>query len=228
VEVYMKSKRYISLSVILICLVPLFSIGYPSAGNASPEQKPKPGLYILSKTDTTSVTDTELVSVYREADASLMDQIRDRMESLGLRADIVRSEQEIAADPARFVLLVTLEKIELGAKRPFGRTAKVKVTYTLQNRDRSDIVKRSHEETSVNKWQNCIKKISQQTAEDVAHDIEKKSASDKGADKPEKSKPAPADSSAEARLKELENLKAKGLITQDEYEAKRKEILKQL
>ncbi len=230
----MKFKISASLSVILICLVTLFSAGSVSAENASPEQKQKPGLYIWSRTDITSVKDEELAGVYRDADASLLDQIRAGLASREINVNVVKSEQDIAADPTRFVLLVKVDKIELGAKRPFGRTAKVKVSYSLQNKDRFEFVRRSHEETSTKRWQNCIKKISEQTVIDVASDIAKNSVPKKADDKQLKSKPTPtvkqepAGSSTEARLQELENLKAKGLITEKEYEAKRKEILKEL
>ncbi len=64
--------------------------------------------------------------------------------------------------------------------------------------------------------------------DDVSNDLAKLSVPRKPDDKRDKSKQAPAGSSPEARLQELENLKAKGLITEKEYEAKRKEILNQL
>ena len=218
-----------SLPVIIICLVALFSCGSASAENASPEQTPKlPGVYIWSKTDTAGVTDGELLSVYRDADASLLDQIRDGLASREIKASIVGSEHDLAADPSRFILVVKVDKIELGGQRPFGRTAKVKVIYTLQNKDRFDLVKRSHEETSVQKWQNCIKKISEQAVIDVANDLAKQSVPDTADDKQVKPKQAPAASLSEKRLQELDNLKAKGLITEKEYESKRKEILKEL
>jgi len=40
--------------------------------------------------------------------------------------------------------------------------------------------------------------------------------------------PSPSKPSLEERLKKLEDLKAKGLITEDEYKRKREEILKEL
>ncbi len=222
-------KRKIgTLLTLFICLVFLSLIQAASADNASAEQKEKAALYILSKTDTNSVTDGELVRVYREADASLIFQIRDGLASRGMKVNIVESEQVIAADPTRYVLLVKVEKIELGAKRPFGRTAKVKVSYTVQNKDRFDLIKRTHEETSVQRWENCVKKISEQLVDDVSNDVAKKPVSTKPEVKQDTEKQAPAGSSAEARLQELKNLKAKGLITEKEYEAKRKEILNEL
>lgn len=224
----MKYKMSASLSLICICLAAFFLAGSASAQDASPEQKPKPGIYILSKTDTASVTDGQLVSVYRDADMSLIHQIRDGLSSRGIKAIIVESVQDIAANPTRFVLIVKVDKIELGSKRLFGRTAKVKVSYTLQNKERLDIVKRSHEETSVQRWQNCIKKISEQAVAAVATDIAQKSVRTTAEDKQDKLKQAPLGASSEARLQELENLKAKGLITEKEYEEKRKEILKEL
>ena len=119
-----------------------------------------------------------------------------------------------------------MDKVELGSKRPFGRTARVKVSYTVQNKDRFDMVRRSHEETSASRWQNCIKKISEQLVDDVSHDIAKKSVPHNADDN--KGKLKQAVSSSEARVQALENLKAKGLITEKEYEEKRKEILKEL
>ena len=223
----MKYKISASLFVTIICLITLFSAGSASAQKASPEQKQKPGLYLLSQTDIDSVKDEELKSVYRDADASLLDQVRDGLASREINATVVKSEGDIT-DPARFILVVRVDKIELGGKRPFGRTAKVKVIYSFQNKDRFDLVKRSQEETSVQKWQNCIKKISDQVVADAANDLAKKSVPQTADDKQVKPKQAPAGSPSEARLQELERLKAKGLITEKEYEEKRKEILKQL
>ncbi len=148
-ESIMKCGISASLPFSVFCLVFLSLVHVASADNASPEQKQKPGLYIWSRTDITSVKDEELASVYRDADASLMDQIRDGLASRGINVNVVKSGQEITADPARYILLVKLDKIELGSKRPFGRTARIKVVYTLQNKDRFDLIKRSHEETSV-------------------------------------------------------------------------------
>ncbi len=222
-------KRKIgALLSFFICLVLLSLVQAASAGNASAEQKEKAAIYILSTTDTSSVTDGELARVYREADASLIYQIRDGLASRGMKVNIIGSEQDIAADPTRFILLVKVEKIELGGKRPFGRTAKVKVSYTVQNKDRIDLIGRSHEETSVQRWENCVKKISEQLVDDVSNDVAKKSVSTRPEVKQDKEKEAPAGSSAEARLQELKKLKAKGLITEKEYEIKRKEILKEL
>ncbi len=225
----MKYKIAVPLSVVGFCLALWCSAPAGSAQTASPAPGPKPVLTLLSKTDMTKVLDQELAIVYKEADAGLLEQIRDGLLSRGIQATVTDSEKAIAANPTPFVLVVKIDKIELGGKRPFGRTAKVKVGYSLQNKDRFDLVKRTHEETSVQKWQNCIKKISDDTAVNVASDIAKNSASQKADDTQVAPKQAPAGSSAtETRLQELESLKAKGLITQQEYEAKRKEILKEL
>ena len=240
----MNYKIHASLPAILICLIMFSPVGSVSAQDASPGQKQKPGLYLWSKTDTAGIKDEELASVYREADASLIDQARDGLASRGINVTVVKSEQELIADPARYILLVKLDKIELGKKRPFGRTAKIKAVYIVENKDRFDLIKRLHEETSTQKWQNCIKKISEQLVDDVSNDLAKLSVPAKAEEKQEKPKQAPAPapavspaaapaggpsapagSPAETRLRELENLKAKGLITEQEYEIKRKEIL---
>jgi hypothetical protein len=222
----MKYKIGASLPVMLLCLITMFSAGSAFAQNTVPEQKQKPGLYLLSQTDMDSVKDEELKSVYREADASLIDQVRDGLAAREINVVVVKSERDII-DPARFILVVKLD-IELGGKRPFGRTAKVKGNYSFQNKDRFDLVKRTHEETSVQKWQNCITKISEKIVADTAGDLAKQSVPQTAVDKQVKPKQAPAGSAAETRLRELENLKAKGLVTEKEYEEKRKEILKEL
>jgi len=224
----MKLKIGASTLVIMICLASLSWGRVATAQNAAPEQKGKAAIYLWSKTDMTSVKDGELASVYREADESLMDQVKDGLTSRGFKVTVVHSDKEIGADPLLFILLVRVDKVELGGKRPFGRTGKVNVVYTVQNKDRFDLIKRSHEETSVQKWQNCVKKISDQLVADVSNDVAKLSVPLKAEDKQEKAKQAPTGSAAEARLQELDNLKAKGLITEKEYEAKRKEILKGL
>jgi hypothetical protein len=181
------------------------------------------------------ITDGELAGIYREADARLLEQIRDQMAKRGLKPAIVRSDREIGTAPARYILLVKVDRIELGGRRPFGRTAKDKVIYSLQSKDRFDLVKRTHEETSAQKWQNCVKKISEQLAADVADDIGR-NAAPRTEDRQDRARQAPAAAPAsapapvspESRLQQLEHLKAQGLIRQEEYEAKRQEILKEL
>ena len=224
----MKCKINASLLFFVVCLGFLSLVRVASAENAGPEQKEKAALYIVSTTDISNVQDAELASVYREADASLLDQIKDKFMSRGMKVNVVASEKDIAAGPGQYILLVSLDKIELGGKRPFGRTAKVKAVYALQNKDRFQLIKRSHEETSAQKWQNCIKKISEQLVADVTNDIARLSVPHKPEEKLDKPKQAPTGSSSEDRLREIENLKAKGLITEKEYEAKRKEILDEL
>ena len=71
-------------------------------------------------------------------------------------------------------------------------------------------------------------KIRPQVPNDVSNDVAKLSVPPKAKDKQDNVKQAPTGPAAEARLQELDNLKAKGLITEKEYEAKRKEILKGL
>ena len=224
----MKSKISALLPFFVVCLVLLAVVQVAFAENASPEQKEKAAIYIWSKTDTASVTDAELAGVYREADKSLLGQIRDGLESRGMKVNIITSEQDIAADPTRYILLVTLDKIELGVKRLFGRTAKVKVVYALQDKDRFEFIKRSAEETSVQKWQNCIKKIGETVVADVSSDIAKRPVVNTPEKKQDSLKQAPTGTSPEARLQELDSLKEKGLITEQEYETKRKDILKGL
>ncbi len=213
---------------IILCLAPFFPL-IASAQNASPEQKQEPALYILlTKADISNVKDPELKDIYPDAEASLLDQVKEGLASRKIKADVVKSDQEISADPTRFVLVIKIEKIELGRVRPFGRTAKMRVSYSFQNKNRFELVRRAYEETSAQKWQNCVKSISGQIVKDVHDDLAGKTVPGKAGDNQVRSKPTTTTPSAEARLQELEKLKAKGLITDKEYETKRKEILKGL
>src|SRR5512133_12472 len=177
----MKYKIVILLTA--FCLALWSSASSGAAQTASPGQTSKPILSLLSQTETAKVMDQELAIVYKEADASLMEQIRDGLLARDIKTVVVDSDKAIAANPTPFVLVVKIDKIELGGKRPFGRTAKVKVAYSLQNKDRFDLVKRTHEETSVQKWENCIKKISGDTVVNVVSDIARNSAAEKADEK---------------------------------------------
>ena len=164
------------LPVFCICFVLLLPVGLSHARHADPGQSQNRALFLWPQTDSTAAKDSELAGVYREADESLVHLVRDRLASRDVSVTAVKSEQETAADPARFLLLVKIEKIELGGRRPFGRTAKVNVSYTFQNKNRFSLVKRTVEETSVQKWQNCINKISEQIVSDTDGDLAKYSA----------------------------------------------------
>ena len=231
----MRYTRGALIRIVVICLVCLSLAGVASAEIAVGDQKEKPVIYLWSKTDISSVKDGELAGVYREADAELIEQVKEGLGKRGLRVTVIRADREIGSEPARSILLVNVNKVELGGKRPFGRTAKVKVAYALQDKDRLDLIKRTHEETSVQKWQNCVKKISEQLVADVTDDIARNfgppKAEEKQATPKQDPPPAAAPSSgpsAATRLHQLESLKDKGLVTQEEYLTKRKEILKEL
>ncbi len=222
----MKCKRHAAMLYTLACILSLSLIPIAWAGNTGLEQGEQTVVAIWSRTDMNSVPDSELAAIYREADANLTDQVREGLIKQGMKVNIVQSERDLVASSPRFVLLLKLDKIELGGKRPFGRTARVKVAYTVQNKDRFDLVKRTHEETSASKWQNCVKKISEQLVVDVHNDVVRNSASQDTGGKRDAAKQTP--SSPEARLRQLENLRAKGLISQEEYSAKREEMLNRL
>jgi hypothetical protein len=194
----MKFKIRALASSVLVCLFFASGVHGAFADTARPEQTEQPALYIWSTTDSTMVTDAELAGVYREAEKSLLKQVRDGLASKGIKVDVVASEKEIAADPTRYTLVMKLDKIELGGKRPFGRTAKIKVVYALQNQDRFEFIRRSDEETSVQKWQNCIDAISKQVVEKVSSDLAKRAAPDIPAEKNDKATPVPAGPSSEA------------------------------
>jgi hypothetical protein len=195
----MKSKISALLPLFAACLVFLSLVHAAFAADASPEQNEKAALYLWSTTDMTGVTDAELAGVYQEADKSLLAQVRDGLASRGMNVNVVASEKEIAADPTRYILIVKLDRIELGGRRPFGRTAKVKVVYALQTKDRFEFIKRSDEETSVQKWQNCIDKISEQVVLDVTSDLAKRSAPRTPEGKQDKARQAPTGPASEAR-----------------------------
>ena len=172
----MNNRIRSTLMAMSICLVPLVASGSAFAGTANPEQKQKAGVFLLSRTTATSVNDEFLAGIYQMADASLMDQVRDGLVSRDIPVKVVKTEQEITPTPSRFILIVKIEEIELGKKRPFGRTARVKVRYAFQNKERFELVRRTVEETSVQQWQNCIKKISDQIAADTKDDLAKYAA----------------------------------------------------
>ena len=160
----------IALSIVLVSFAPI-----ASAQALGPGQKQKTRLFLLSRTDMTSVKDEVLAGIYQLADASLMDLVKDGLESRDIPVEAVKSGQDISPDAAQFILVVKIENIELGRKRPFGRTARVKVSYAFQNKDRFELVRRTVEETSAQKWQNCIDKISGQIVNDTSSDLAKQS-----------------------------------------------------
>ncbi len=172
----MKNTIRSMATIISICLVLASLDPIASAQAAAPGQTQKPALFLLSRTDTAPVKDEVLAGIYQSADASLMDQVRDGLASRDIPVEAVKTGQEIAPDAAQFILVVKIEDIELGRKRPFGRTARVKVSYAFQNRDRFELVRRTVEETSVQKWQNCIDKISGQIVNDTSSDLAKHTA----------------------------------------------------
>jgi hypothetical protein len=169
----MKNTIRTLVTIIAVCLA-LVSAGVASAQAQRQEQKP--GLFLQSATDTTNIRDDVLAGIYHEADASLMDQVKEGLTSRDIIVAVRKPGQEIAADPGQFILVVKIEEIELGRKRLFGRTARVRVSYTFQNKDRFDMIRRTDEETSVQQWQNCIRKISEQVAMDTSDDLAKYTA----------------------------------------------------
>ena len=171
----MKNEIRSLLTIIGICLVLISPAPIATAQTPGPGQKQKPRLFLLSRTDITTVKDEVLAGIYQSADASLIEKVRDGLASRDIPVEVVKSGQDIVPDPGQFILVVKIENIELGRKRPFGRTARVKVSYAFQNRDRFELVRRTVEETSAQKWQNCIDKISGQIAADTSSDLAKQS-----------------------------------------------------
>jgi hypothetical protein len=178
----MKNTVRSLLTIITICLALALFAGSSAAGKAGVEEKQTPGLFLRSVTDASNVKDEVLAGIYQSADESLMDKVREGLASRDIPVEVVKPGQEAAPGPAQFMLVVKIENIELGRKRPFGRTARVKVGYAFQNRDRFELVRRTIEETSVQKWQNCIDKISKQIAADTSSDLAKYSAARKAND----------------------------------------------
>ncbi len=186
------------VTIIGICLVLVSPAPRASAQAPAPGQKPV--LFLLSRTDTVSVKDDVLAAIYQSADASLMGQVRGGLASRDIPVEMVKSGQEIAPGPAQFILVVKIEDIELGRKRPFGRTARVKVSYAFQNRDRFELVRRTVEETSARKWQNCIDKISGQIVNDTSSDLAKHAAHGKTEERQGSAKQAAANVGPEGRF----------------------------
>ncbi len=165
----MKHKIGTSLFALVVCLA-LLPAG-PAFAQLG-EQK-MAAIYLLSKTDATNVKDEGLAYVYKEADAELVEHVMDGLASQDIKVKFIKTEQEITPDPLQFIVIVKIENIELGRKRPFGRTAKVKVGTFFENKDRFDLVKRTYEETSAKAWQSCIDKISDLIVDDTIVDVEK-------------------------------------------------------
>lgn len=215
------------LFVCMFCAYPATGQANDAVGEKQPQQI-REGVYIWSKSDPGNLTDGEKVKVHHQAEVMLLDKIRNGLLGRDLKVNFIESERDLGADPNRYVLEVTLERVSLGFRGPFGRISKVKVSYILKNREQKAIFTRSREELSHSKWQNCVIKISDEIADETAAAINNKTPPTNISDKAEAPKDGSSSASVEERLQELDSLKSKGLITEEEYKAKRKDILREL
>ncbi len=213
------------LSLLYILFVPNFAF----AGEVSFAQQGKTGIYIWAKSDVSTLTAGKKLELFSKVEKNLVDQLRNDLQDRGLFANIVESEQEIIKNENRYVLIIKLENVNLGFRGPFGRISTVKASYIFQKGNKSEIISNYYEETSHKRWQNCTKKICEQIVQNVATAINNTTVdSNKIKNVTAQSKQDLSEKSVDTRLQQLENLKSKGLITSEEYEAKRKEIIKEL
>ncbi len=194
---------------------------------ALPEQKVKEGVYVWAKSDITKLEAGDKLKQYQDAETTLVGEIKKALTAHELLVGLAESEKDMVADQTRYLLIVALEKVELGFRGPVAQINTLRVSYRFQNKQRAEIMSRSYEEKSFSNLKSNIRKASETIATDVALAIDDISKGKNPADRAAQVK-AGTGPSTETRLQQLESLKEKGLITQEEYGAKRKEILKEL
>ncbi len=187
-------------------------------------------ILILSKSNINELTTGKFLKQYRNIDAALMNKIQLNLQTHGLASGPVASEEDLKIRDYHQLLAYKLENVEFGFRNPFGRHTNVKVSYSFQKKQGGVIISGEYMEHSNKGWKNCVRTISARISSDVANAIAGKympSAKLDG-DAKEPQEQDNKDKSIEERLQKLDDLKAKGLVTQEEYTRKKEEILTDL
>ena len=199
----------------------------PEQKAETPAQKVNEGVYVWPKSDITKLTAGDKLKRYQAVEANLVSEIKKALASHDLTVGPAGSETDMTADQTRYLLIVALEKVELGFRGPVAQINTLRVSYRFLNKQRAEVMNRAYEEKSFSKLKNNVRKAGETIASDVALAIDDIG---KGKNPADRAAPVKAGTgqSAESRLQQLESLKAKGFLTQEEYDAKKKKILKEL
>lgn len=211
----------------LLCLVQDLSIAAESDAPVTGPTvtvQPRSGvdIVVISRTSINLLTAGDNVRHYRNIEESLYKNLDKSLGERGLRVEHARSEESLGKHSYSDLLAFKIEALEFGFKNPFGRHTTLRVSYVFEGQ--KGTARGEYTQFSTKGWKNCVLTISQKIAGDVANRLAGKEViQDK----------APAEQrktydNTQDRLKNLEEVKAKGLITEEEYAAKRQEILKDL
>jgi hypothetical protein len=198
-----------------------------TAAGRDPEHQEKNGSYsivILSKSTINELTAGKHVARRQKIDAAISKKISFELQAHGLSAGPA-AEEDLKARGYQHLLSYKMENVVFGFRNPFGRATNLKVSYVLQSRDGRIVRTGAFEEHSKKSWKNCVRSITRDLSDEVA-DAVSGNYSEKaghGADKRRDRNKTP-----EERLQQLDELKAKGMVTPEEYKKKREEILKHL
>jgi hypothetical protein len=185
----------------------------------------KGGILLISKSTITQQTAGNKLKRNLAIDAKLKDTIAVDLLAHGLKVTVAASDSDQQKNNSLYVLAYKLEKVESGLP------AKVSVSYSIQKGSGEPVASGQIEETAGG-WKSCVKKIGDHMANSVAAALGGKPVV--SSDPPKTETPAGTagpetdGKSVEVRLKQLDGLKAKGLVTEEEYKKKRDEILKDL
>lgn len=186
-------------------------------------------IHIWPKSNATALTAGTKLELFNQVENYLIKQLQQGLQERDLIVDIVDSEQVTTKDIIHYLLIVKVENVNLGFRGPFGRISTVKASCVLQKSNNPELISSHYEETSHKSWKNCTKKISEQIAQHIAVAIQNTIVeSNKPTNITVQSKQDLPEKTVDSRLQQLENLKSRGLITSEEYEVKRKEIINEL
>ena len=196
-------------------------VNAPQPASAPTPQAAGLDIAVISRSTITELTAGENLRYYRSLDDWLMRSIVTDLEDRGLRVDFAETEDSLKKKEYRHLLAYKVEDVEFGFKNPFGRHANVRVSYVFQKPDGRVLASGEYREHSNKSWKKCAISISRKVSTDVANVLSGNHPAKAG-------NAGTPDKTVEERLKELDSLKAKGLVTKDEYRSKREEILKDL
>lgn len=192
-------------------------------------------VYILPRSNISTATVWDNIKLMKDAEFDLMEKLKNGLFARGLLVNIIDTGQSLPEDMTSnllYMLIVRLEEVRLGFRGPFGRISTVRASFTFQKSNGAEVFSRRYEETSHRKWKNSTRKISELVVADVADAIlnipSDRSNSSKSDIMLDRSNARPEGGSIDERLQQLDDLRAKGLITPEEYKAKRKEVLNKL
>jgi hypothetical protein len=186
------------------------------------------GIMVLSKSEISELTAGKFVQQYREIDGALEESIIRGLREYGLHVVPAITANELTNGDRRQILSYKLEKVEYGFKNPFGRHTNIAVSYVFCEKDGTVLSSGQLAEFSTKGWRNCVRAISQKMSADISLILSGKTPEGVKRSAGDGKEPLAQERTIEERLRQLDGLQAKGLVTPEEYRLKREEILKGL